>query len=221
MLREKLAILDKKEEMIIKFLAMKFNAVRFSEIQKKTELSSALLAYKLQKLIKIGLVKKITSGTYEIRYKTPLCYIYCDKPEYTYIGLLGLKQGRDLPEPLVALKLLEKEKIKPVKNYVLATKESISDWSGYLENFNIRTLKTEDTLNIEKIEKILENIILKERDKTVIILDCTSLTKTATIAFYKQAIKHHTPLIYIYEHTKTLIWLQSKTEITKNLNLTK
>jgi len=53
----------------------------------------------------------------------------------------------------------------------------------------------------------------------IVIMDCTSATKPATIAYYELAQTYQIPLIYVYEETKELKWLISKETIKEKLNL--
>jgi hypothetical protein len=50
-------------------------------------------------------------------------------------------------------------------------------------------------------------------------MDCTSLTKPATMAYYELASTYHVPLIYVYEGTGELKWLISKDTIRSKLGL--
>jgi len=56
-----------------------------------------------------------------------------------------------------------------------------------------------------QLESLLKNY--------VVIMDCTSATKPATIAYYELAQTYCIPLIYVYEETKKLKWLISKETI--------
>ena len=55
----------------------------------------------------------------------------------------------------------------------------------------------------------------------VVVLDCTSATKPASIAFYEMAQEYLVPLIYVYEKTQSLKWLISKETIKRRLNISK
>jgi len=53
----------------------------------------------------------------------------------------------------------------------------------------------------------------------VVILDCTSATKPATIAYYELAQTYLTPLIYVYEETGQLKWLVDREGLESQLGL--
>ena len=62
---------------------------------------------------------------------------------------------------------------------------------------------------LPQLETLLRNYL--------VIMDCTSATKPATIAYYELAQTYLIPLIYTYEKTKELKWLISKETIEKRL----
>ena len=106
------------------------------------------------------------------------------------------------------MELLRRTGINISKNYVFTTPEALNSWQNrVLTDFNIRILNREDLFDIKIIEEKLEHVILEEMKNSLLLMDCTSLTKTATIAMYNLARKYCIPLIYVYEETKELIWL--------------
>jgi len=64
---------------------------------------------------------------------------------------------------------------------------------------------------LPQLESLLRNYI--------VIMDCTSATKPATIAYYEIAQTYLIPLIYIYEETKELKWLISRETIKEKLRI--
>ena len=62
---------------------------------------------------------------------------------------------------------------------------------------------------LPQLESLLRNYL--------VIMDCTSATKPATITYYELAQTYLIPLIYICEKTKELKWLISKETIEKRL----
>jgi hypothetical protein len=58
-------------------------------------------------------------------------------------------------------------------------------------------------------EKVRPELELLIKDYSV-ILDCTSSTKPATLAFYQLAQRYSLPLVYVYERGPTLKWLVSR-----------
>lgn len=217
LLSELFSKLDLVEYQILMYAARECGPIRFSDLQLLFELDSSGLTYKLKKLEKLGLIKKLGKGSYVVRYKTPLCFIRDVKHADMYIGMLGLRNGRDTPEPEIALQLLKQQGINIGEAHIFATGNTVEEWKGKLGKYAVYILNMEELKRIEKMEKRLEDLYIKHMHNKVIILDCTSLTKTATIAFYKIATKYYTPLIYIYEHTKELIWLQSQETIKGKL----
>jgi len=213
--------LDDVEKKIIKYMGETCDKVFFSDLTHEFNLDSPYLSYKLKKLINLGLVKKIKKGVYELRYKTPLCFLFDKKNVNTYIGMLGLKNERTDPEPKVAIDLLEREGIKIKHVFIFATKETVNDWESFLakSNFKLEIVEMDDIKRIENMENKVRRLLEDLMHEKVVILDCTSLTKMATIAFYKTAQKFYAPLIYIYEQTEELIWIQGRDEIMDQINL--
>ncbi len=217
MLSELFSKLDKVEYQILMYAAKECSPIRFSDIQYLVELDSSGVTYKLKKLERLGLMKKLGKGSYVLRYKTPLCFIANEKHANMYIGMLGLRNERDVPEPEIALELLREQGINIDEAHIFATEKTVEEWKEKLGKYALYILSIEELKRIEKMEKKLEDLYTRYMHEKVIILDCTSLTKTATIAFYKIATKHYAPLIYIYEHTKELIWLQNRKIIKEKL----
>ena len=179
----------------------------FYQLKRETELNDAVLIHYLRKLIEYGVVKHREKGFYALEFKTPICYAFLEKPN-VYIGFLGLRQARSEPEPVIALSLLKTEGIKVERCYIFTTSDALTSWSDYdLSSFNIKLLKRSDLLNIGVIERKIEQVLTEEARENLLIMDCTSLTKTATIAMYNLARKYCIPLIYVYEETKELVWL--------------
>ncbi|MEM3390598.1 MAG: hypothetical protein QW491_14515, partial [Thermoproteota archaeon] len=54
-------------------------------------------------------------------------------------------------------------------------------------------------------------------ERHVVILDCTGLTKPATLALYELARTYCAPLVYVFEPEKRLQWCISKESIAKRL----
>ncbi|MEM3694321.1 MAG: hypothetical protein QXI39_09920 [Candidatus Bathyarchaeia archaeon] len=64
----------------------------------------------------------------------------------------------------------------------------------------------------ERVRPQLESLLRSH----VVIMDCASLTKPATIAYYELAREYRVPLIYVYEDTKRLKWLISKEDLLRS-----
>jgi hypothetical protein len=110
-------------------------------------------------------------------YRTPLCFLFDGKVPYAYLGLLVRRQeGRD-PEPLVALRLLEAEGIKPDFACVLTSPEALSQWKNERLPYPWILCYDEEVIDIDAIKERarpqLENLIRSHK----LIMDCTSLTQ--------------------------------------------
>jgi DNA-binding transcriptional ArsR family regulator len=192
----------------------------YKDIQEGTDLSGSTLVYHLNKLITLDVVESPVKGYYRLKYRTPLSYVF-DAPKipYAYFGLLGRKEDKTEAEPKVALELLKKEKIRPSHVYVLTTPEALSDWSELHLPYNWILCYEEEIVDIDAVlSKTRPQLLLLLRDY-VVILDCTSATKPATLAFYKHAQEFHLPLIYVYEQNLKIKWLKSKEDIKKDLGM--
>ena len=215
---ERLSLLDWR---ILEYMSKSCGVCKYNHIRKELNVESSKLNYRLKKLISAGIVKKISEGNYEILYKTPFCYIFGspkDVGKYIYIGLLGLRNDRIESEPTTAIKLLDKENIKVTRCYVLATESSIASWGeDILKKYSIQIVDEEEIKDIKKIETIAEAIIKKEITEGIVILDCTSLTKPATIAYYRLSGKYLTPLIYVYESKKEIFWLRNRSSVINSM----
>ncbi len=190
----------------------------FTDIKKKTGMDDSLVDYYLKRLQELRIIGKTPWGTYYLIEKIPFCYLCSRIREIIYVGLLGQKHYHTEPEPITAIRLLKKEGYKINDVIVITTRTAISTWGTVNEDIlSIITVEDKDILSIEKMTNIIFNIVDKQSRKTAIILDCTSLTKPATIAMYNISTKYLIPLIYIYEQTKQLHWILRPEDIGKML----
>ncbi|MBS7638153.1 hypothetical protein KEJ49_04610 [Candidatus Bathyarchaeota archaeon] len=191
---------------------------KFSEIERASGVRGSTLLHNLNILIQFGLVERLVKGTYGLRYLTPLCYIFSDKPlPIAYMGLLGRREGREKPETETALELLRAENIKPETIHVLTTHEAFDDWKEMRLQYDWILCYEDEIYDIDSVrEKVKRRWELLSK-KYMLILDCTSATKPATIAYYEIAQTYQIPLIYIYEPTLKLKWLKSKETIKKEI----
>ncbi len=190
----------------------------FSEIKKKVSLEDASIAHFLKKLIKHDIVEKLGKGRYILKMRTPICYLFDDVDSFYYIGLLGMKNSHMEPEPESAVSLLENEGIKISRRIIFTTPEALYSWRGFdFSDYDIKIISAKDLLDIPVIEEKIHEAILPEMKSGLLILDCTSLTKTATIAMYNLAIKLNIPLIYVYEERRKLVWLISLDDVRKEV----
>lgn len=199
-------------------IAKKGGVANFSDICKISGVKSSTLEHSLGILIKCGIIKKEVKGTYRLRYLTPLCYLFnYEHLPIAYFGLLGTKNTRKEPETQTALKLLKDEKIVPKSVHVLTTSSGFKDWENMKLPYEWIICYEDEISDIDSIkEKADKRLRLLLKDHMVII-DCTSATKPATIAYYELAQIYQTPLIYIYEPKLKLKWLRSKETIAKEI----
>jgi hypothetical protein len=199
-------------------LARLGGVANFSEIHKAAGIKGSTLKYNLDILIRYNIVKSEVKGTYRLKYLTPLCYVFGNKPlPVAYVGLLGRRGERKEPETKTALKILENEGFRPESIHVLTTFEALNDWKNEKLSYEWIICYEDEISDIDsvknKVQKRLESLM---RDY-VVIMDCTSATKPATIAYYELAQTYQAPLIYIYEPKLKLKWLKSKETIAKEI----
>jgi len=123
---------------------------------------------------------------------------------HAYIGLLGRKESYSEPEPKVALSLLSEQKILPSIVYVTTSPEGMTDWRDYRLNCQWVICYGDEINDIDAVQrKLTPQLISLLRDYSV-ILDCTSSTKPATIAYYDLAQRLLIPCIYVSEEEKSI-----------------
>ena len=71
----------------------------------------------------------------------------------------------------------------------------------------------DEIAEVEKIEQKVKPQLLSLLKEYIVIMDCTSATKPATIAYYKLAQQLWVPLFYFYEEKNQLKWLISKESV--------
>lgn len=134
--------------------------------------------------------------------------------------MLG-RRGKHLePEPATALQLLEKEGVKPKLVYIVTSPEALGEWKELKLPYQWILCYEEEIVDIDAIRKKVEPQMENLLRNYSVIMDCTSSTKPATIAYYQLAETYLIPLIYVYEETRQLRWLISRTEIAKRLRVT-
>jgi len=207
---------------ILKALAECGGVANFSEIGRRSGVKDPVLAYHLDRLQSLNVVEREVKGTYRLTYKTPLCYIFeTAETSIAYLGLLGRRESRSEPETSVALKLLTKEGISPELVYVVTSPEALGEWKELKPPYQWILCYEDQIINIDAIkDRVTPQLESLLRDY-IVIIDCTSATKPATIAYYELAQTYRAPLIYVYEETKQLKWLISKDHIRQKLGIGK
>lgn len=199
-------------------IAKSGGVANFSDICKLSGVKSSTLDHSLSILIEQGVVEKEVKGTYRMKYLTPLCYLFATKRlPIAYLGLLGKRNGRKEPETKTALRLLKAEGIEPTSTYVLTTSLALKDWETTKPPYEWIICYEDEISDIDAVKKRVEKQLKLLLRDHLLIMDCTSATKPATIAYYELARTYQTPLIYIYEPKLKLKWLQSKETITKEI----
>lgn len=154
-------------------------------------------------------------------YKTPLCYIAGAHVPYAYIGLLGLsREGQEEPETETAITLLRKEGYEFDKILVATTLDALNSWGGLrgremqkiVDPLILELIEMND---IQRVEARIEDKMTEVMKSHIVILDCTSGTRPAGIAFYRLSDKWKVPLIYVYESSRKILWLKSREDIIR------
>lgn len=207
---------------ILEAISKKGGLATFSEIQAESGVKGSILNHHLNRLQKLEVIQREVKGTYKLTFKTPLCLIFNPKHKIpiAYFGLLGRKESRTEPETQVALNLLEKESLKSDLIYVVTSPDALDDWKTLKLPYQWILCYEDEIIKVEVVkQKVIPQLHSLLRDY-IVIMDCTSATKPATIAYYELAQKLWIPLIYVYEETKELKWLISRETIKTKLNLT-
>ena len=209
---------------ILGILLKEGGELRFTDFQTKLGLppsKKSALHNNLNSLRSLGFITGDKRGPVRLKWKTPLCFV-ADTPSipYAYLGLLGVKGEREVSEPETAIKTLESSKIVFDKILVVSTQEAVGSWSDFIDprlKIEWHTLRREELNRIESVRDRVKPILLELMMEFKVIMDCTSGTRPAGIAYYDLATHHKVPLIYVYEPEKELIWLVSKEDLKRDL----
>src|SRR5918996_591551 len=208
---------------IVQAIAQEGGTAKFSTICKRTSIKDNTLLHHLNVLIEYGIIEQIADGPYALRYKTPLGFILNEKaPEKercVYFGLLGDRRERDEPETKIALELLKKQGIEVNLGYVVTSSAAAQSWKNSQLPVQWILVDGDAIMDIDKIRKRIESILTDLIKEHMVIMDCTSFNKPATIALYQLAEAYLIPLIYIYEPRGKLKWLISKQSLSKRLGI--
>jgi hypothetical protein len=193
---------------------------KFSMLEKDTQIRAGLLLHHLNRLASLGVIESEVKGTYRLRFRTPLCYAFgARKTQFVYVGLLGRRDSYTTPEPEVALSLLANQKIVPVLKYVMTSPEALADWKNEKLRYQWILCYGEEIIDIDEVQKKLIPQLTPLLRQYMVVMDCTSSTKPATIAYYELAQRFLIPCIYVSEEKKTVRWLISRETIKQKLGL--
>lgn len=206
---------------ILEALSEKGGVATFSELQMMSGVKGSVLNHHLNRLQRLEVIQREVKGTYRLTYRTPLCFIFNPKQKIpvAYFGLLGQSEDRQQPEPQVAIQLLEKEKLKPELMYVVTSLETLNGWKPMKLQYQWILCYDDEIANVEAVKRKITPQLLSLLRDYIVVMDCTSATKPATIAYYELAQKLWIPLMYLYEQTKQLKWLISRENIEEKINM--
>jgi hypothetical protein len=205
----------------------------FKQIEEETGVKHDVLKYYLENegsdLRRSNVVVKM-GDRYRLKHKTTFCWLHGGDIPFTYIGMLGLREDNPEPEPKTFLNLILEERgeighrrMDRESGYVLTTSRALEEWGSEVESLGIgreRFIECSqyEIQDIERMkEKVLSLLCRDEMRDRIVILDCTGLTKPATIAFYEVARDFYFPLVYVYVKTKKLKWLISREYVRERL----
>jgi Bacterial regulatory protein, arsR family len=204
---------------IVKAIAEADGAAKFSTISKMTGVKDNNLLHHLNILIGYGIIEQIADGPYTLKYKTPLCFIFGQRPDkekVSYIGLLGERNERQEAETAVALQLLKRrEKIDVGLAYVVTSTAAAQSWKDSELPVQWILCDGEAITDIDKIKRKVQDVLTDLIKEHLVIMDCTSFNKPATIAMYGLAQTYLVPLIYVYEPLRKLKWLISRQHLSQ------
>lgn len=179
------------------------------------------LSNNLDVLKNLNFVVREKRAPVRLKFRTPLCFVAgTPNVPYAYLGLLGVRDGWEVSETETALGVLGDLGISFERVVVASTYSAIGTWSGAIDSrLEIEWLvMSEDDFN--RVEVVEDRVKLKVFELVrdyVLIMDCTSGTRPAGIAFYSLASRFKVPLVYVYEPEKKLIWLISRDMLKKEL----
>jgi hypothetical protein len=188
-------------------------------LEKVPNAPKSTLSNNIDSLVQLGVItQKGSRGPFELRYKTPFCFLTePSKVPDAYLGLLGKKGTTpiDEPETQSAVEKLHQEGFEFSKIFVCTTQEALGSWSGYFKDAIQRRLEIipvniDEMNDIEKMESRIKQNFIELLRNYLLVMDCTSGTRPSGIAFYRLALKYSVPLIYLYEEKGEMFWLISK-----------
>ncbi|MEM2910442.1 MAG: hypothetical protein QXO01_05200 [Nitrososphaerota archaeon] len=213
---------------ILLYLARTGGRARFYEIYQhlggETRISKSTLKSRLDALSNLGVIT-YHEGVAELTNKSTLCYVVSSRIPYAYMGLLGIRgEAEDYEsETETSIKLLKEEGIEFDRIYVVTTPEALESWSSYIKDniwkrIELISVRVDEMNEIDKMMNRVRPRLLELIRQSIVIIDCTSGTRPAGIAFYTLAEKYKLPLIYVYKEAKKIYWLKSRQSIKKELS---
>ncbi|BAJ50795.1 hypothetical protein CSUB_C0941 [Candidatus Caldarchaeum subterraneum] len=233
----RLASLYKPDKLLLLSIARRGGVARHSDLLDtvggKRSLGSTLTnrLYRLRDLCYIN----YGGGVASLKSKTPLCYVVGADVKYVYVGLLGRKLRLDIdePEPVTAVNMLEAQGFRLERIVIATTKEAYSDWAFDIQRYrryaiiDWKLVSVEQMNDIETMVNIMEPKVYELCREYVPIIDCTSGTRPAGIAFSEIADQLMAPLIYVYTNKELenyndpvrIYWLKDVKKITEQLKI--
>jgi len=189
---------------------------------------------RLKRLEQLGYIKYY-SGVATLVSKTPLCFVMAADVDYAYVGLLGRKVWPEInePEPITAISKLAEKGLRIRKIVIVTTQEAYGDWASYIQKYSQyrdidwKMITIKQMNNIQAVADIVEPKVFELSKQYIPILDCTSGTRPAGIAYHEIAHTLMTPLIYVYtskefgEHGEVVEvnWLKNQEKMAEELRL--
>ena len=209
---------------ILGLLLKEGKELHFSELQAKLDIPASkksTLYTNIEALRQLNFITRDKRGPIRLRFKTPLCFIAgTPNVPYAYLGLLGVKDEREVSETETAVRIFSDLGFKFDRVIVVTTQEAIGSWSNAIDpklRIEWHTLTKEELNRIERVKDRVTPKLFELMERFNVIMDCTSGTRPAGIAYYNLATQHKVPLIYVYEPEKELIWLISKEDLKEEL----
>ena len=199
---------------------LRFNGLaNFSTIERISGVRGGVLKHHLNRLSNLGFISRDFRGLYRLRYKGVFYTVLNFNKPYVYLGLLGRRSGREMPETLVALKLLKREWVKCCKAYIVTTSRALNEWGDIDLNCSFTLCSGDEISDVNALRGKAKSIVEEVIEDYPIVMDCTGATKPATIAFYDVASSYLIPLMYVTEDER-LKWIISRENIIRKLNIT-
>ncbi len=210
--------LHRRAARILAVLGEAGGTATYGELKRATGFSDGVLNHHLNILTRRRLVEKVGRGVYMLM-DVRIPFLMGARTPVAYLGLLGLRLGRETPEPDVALSLLEGEGFRVSEAYVATTHQALMEWGPLTQGYTWILLTTQEIIDVEAVKRRVEPILRTLVKTHGVIIDCTSATKPATIAYYQLSEELHLPLIYVYEEKRQLVWLKTPKQILRQLGI--